>query len=357
MDARVAKLPMTLTPVESAYTRASSKRRRMLIDRAARLIGNPNSKPNEKATSIYHLQVALGIESAVVFEVLKSVLGSGASDADLEKLKDDAAAAQANFDNLVGSLQSFRASLTKIGAIKEGDRLPATSEEWQRIVANVMAKETQKLAAQRDHLAQQKRELEERKAEALGEIAKARDALQDQIKEKTPLLQRLSGKAFAPIERAASAEKGISAISFGYDHIEVFEIAKLVKGKGIYMGEWEPADLDGQPVGFKLSVFVSPKPLTEVTGKALTFNDTAAEIGKLKGWQGYDGCKLDPTRYYAEFCNELRTDPDSMLGKWMIAPLELVRGRDRDGNKVRAENMYDLRNKGDLAKANGASQS
>jgi hypothetical protein len=169
--------------------------------------------------------------------------------------------------------------------------------------------------------------------------------------DKTPLLRRLIGKAFAPLARAVGAEKAISDRSFGYDHIESFEVGKLVKGKGIYMGEWEPADLDGQPLGFKLSVFVSSKPLKEVTGRLLTFNDTAVEIGRLKGWQGHDGCNLDPARYYADFCEKLRRDPEAVLGKWMIGPLELVSGWSGAGEKVRSQNMYDLRNKGDFGKA------
>lgn len=133
---------------------------------------------------------------------------------------------------------------------------------------------------------------------------------------------------------------------------KVFEIAKLVKGKGIYMGESEPVDLDWQSLGFKLAVFVSPKPLRAVTGKLLTFNDTAAAIGKLKGWQGHDGCNLDPARYYSEFCDMVREDPEALLGKWMIGPLELVRGLNRWNTMVRPqENMYELRTEADFAKA------
>ena len=125
------------------------------------------------------------------------------------------------------------------------------------------------------------------------------------------------------------------------------EIGKLIAGKGVFMGQWEPKDRSGNSLGKKFNVFAAPEDLTDSSGQKmiLQFKDAAVEVAKLRNWNGHDGVNCDnDTAVYNGLMD------GTAVGKWFIPPRELVQGKDVDGTVVRAqENLYALRNTGDFA--------
>jgi len=122
-------------------------------------------------------------------------------------------------------------------------------------------------------------------------------------------------------------------------------LGRLVPGKGIYTGTWEPKDRDGRPIGQTFNVFAAPTDLTDSSGKkaVLTYNDAVKELGHLRNWHGHDGGTFkNDTALYEALKNG--TVPD----QWFTATRELLCGKDVDGNDVRTEHLLGLHDKGDF---------
>lgn len=119
--------------------------------------------------------------------------------------------------------------------------------------------------------------------------------------------------------------------------------------KGIYLCTRKLKDRNGNRIG-KFNFFAASEDMNvrDSSGKKtlLTFKDTAIELGKRNGWLGHEGCKLDFEHYEEQLMKGLKDR--SAVGKWFVPTKELVHGEDIDGNKVWPENLYDLRETGDL---------
>jgi hypothetical protein len=122
------------------------------------------------------------------------------------------------------------------------------------------------------------------------------------------------------------------------------DIGRMIPEKGIYLGTWEPQDRNGESLGKKLNVFVAPEDYTDKAGNnAFTFNEAAEEVASLGGWNGHDGGDFaNDTALYAAFAD------GSGIGKWFIPTRELLSGRNLGGEKVHANNLFDLQNTGAL---------
>ncbi len=340
------------------FLRLSPDRRKKTLDRAVRLINNPEANPNERAMAIHQLQAALEIDPSLIFEVLASVQGSGISNYEAEELRQEAARAQSKFNVLVDAIYSLRESLTEMGVIEAKADLPATVEEWNAAIGNVVARETRHLAPQKDHLREQKRELEKMRAETLAEIEAAR--------QKAALSGRFS-------TRAADAKKAISELSFDYEHIRAPEPGEWVRDQGIFTTLLAPTYTNGEPLGIECEFYSAPEDLRYAPGVSgpLTQPDSVREIARLRKWHGYDGGDFADEAAYMAFIAEKVKEYDEKnrvapgewfrpkgIDVWALPPGVIVDGKIIDGNgdrvkalgqKVAEQNHFDLRNRSAFA--------
>jgi len=372
------------------FTRLSHSRRVKLLDHAVRLIVNPQTDPGEREMSILQIQAALAVDPGLVFNVITFVQTNESSDTDIERLKEEAAMAQSNFNGLVNATQTLRASLTEIGGMAMKDRLPETVQEWKETIAKLVERETHQLVAREARLIQQQKELEAKRAEILADIDIAQNLSRINIPsldEKTSsLINQIGGeitglfqheiskivagaaddvkglimKRFVSLTdqteaRIAEAKGTIASLSFAFDQAESYEVGQLVRGKGIYAGIWEPKDREGNPLGKKYHAFAAPEDLTDSSGvkTLLTFKNAAKEVGKKKGWHQHNGL-IVPDRIinngYEAYLYEVLKKSDTYKGEWFIPPRDLLHGRDVDGNEVQSENnLYALKDTGDFS--------
>lgn len=117
------------------------------------------------------------------------------------------------------------------------------------------------------------------------------------------------------------------------------DIGRLIPGKGIYFGTWEPKDRDGNDLGLISNVFAALEDLKDKIGnKFFTFKEAAQEVGNLKD----GGYFANDKRLYEALAN------GSADGKWFVPPRELLYGRNYAGKIVHANNLYALRDTGDF---------
>lgn len=123
-----------------------------------------------------------------------------------------------------------------------------------------------------------------------------------------------------------------------------FKIGEAVQGEGIFLGQWQPKDHEGNFLSKAFNVFAAPRDLS----RKLKYRDALAQVGKLRGWQGHDGENYDSDQdIYAALKD------GSYKGGWVIPPRELLsgmaangpRGR-RIGHIAQPDNLYDHRNSG-----------
>jgi hypothetical protein len=151
--------------------------------------------------------------------------------------------------------------------------------------------------------------------------------------------------AISGLTRGFSECLAIASMKLAEAKVAPFELGKLIPGKGIFMGQWEPKDRDGKPIGQKFNVFAAPTDLTGADGEraCLTYNDAVKAVGQLRNWHGHDGWMIEnDTALYKVL------ESGDGIGKWFIPPRELLCGKDVDGNVVRGEHLYKLRNEGDF---------
>jgi hypothetical protein len=123
------------------------------------------------------------------------------------------------------------------------------------------------------------------------------------------------------------------------------QIGQTIAGKGVYLGGWKPRDRDGNSLGKAFNVFAAPEDLTDESGKKLvaTFKKAAERITALRNWHGHDGGDFaNDTALYQGLAD------GSAIGKWFIPTRDLLVGTDLNGSKVRADNLYANKDKGDL---------
>ena len=116
-------------------------------------------------------------------------------------------------------------------------------------------------------------------------------------------------------------------------------IGQRIGDKGVYVGIWKPKGGSGK----KFNVFAAPEDLTDASGKKalLTFKDAAKEVGRLRNWHGHDGGNYaNDTAFYKALKKGIYN------GEWVIPPLDILGGKDIDGNTVQRDNLYAHRNAG-----------
>lgn len=121
------------------------------------------------------------------------------------------------------------------------------------------------------------------------------------------------------------------------------EAGKLIEGKGIYLGTWEPKDKNGRTLGKIFDIYAAPEDIRNGSGNLLkTFNNAVEHVAGLRNYHGHDG---------GNFANEtavleaVRNNP-AALEKWFLPTMELLRGIKSGGNKIQPANLYDSRNTG-----------
>jgi len=347
-------------------SRLSPERRRKILDRAARLIADLDANPSEQEMSVRQLQAALEIDPNLVLDVLSSVRTNELSSADIEKLKQQAMQAQCDFDGLVNATQTLRTSLTEIGVMAMKDRLPETVEQWKEAVGKLVVTEAQQLAAQKDYLLEQQRELEKRRTDILTEIEEAHKLLQAD----SPLLTKLSLGMFSPLRgRITSATGAISSLSFDYNQIEAPRVGTLTRGEGVFTRLWIPKYKNGKSLGIECELYSAPEDLrlAPQVNSLQTYLNTIESVASLRGWHGHDGGKFANDWEVVGFLNKTvkqfekingRADigtwfrPDG-IGKWFVPFGEHVDGKseDKNGNRTKIcdENHYDLKDTGDFS--------
>jgi hypothetical protein len=118
------------------------------------------------------------------------------------------------------------------------------------------------------------------------------------------------------------------------------ELGKQFRDLGIYMGIHEPKDEEGNSTGPAYHLFASDQ-LRDLR----TFNETAAHVGTLP-----EGLKVENPVSYRKEVEKAMAD-GSIDGKQFIPLLEMMTGgRDAEGNKIRSENMLDMRDLKDFKK-------
>lgn len=129
------------------------------------------------------------------------------------------------------------------------------------------------------------------------------------------------------------------------------EAQKFVPDKmtaeGIYIGQWEPKDKTGKSLGKVFNVFAAPEDLQAPDNEShilpTYFWEIRRRLNKLKNWHGFDGVSYANEReLHAALVD------GSYKGEWTIPTIELIYGKDIDGNLVQPDNLYTHKDKGDL---------
>jgi len=121
------------------------------------------------------------------------------------------------------------------------------------------------------------------------------------------------------------------------------ETGKLIEGKGVYLGTWEPKDKNGRTLGKIFDIYAAPEDIRNGSGNLLkTFNNAVKHVAGLRNYHGHDG---------GNFANEtavleaVRNNP-AALEKWFLPTKELLHGKTSGGDKIQPANLYDSRNTG-----------
>jgi hypothetical protein len=144
-----------------------------------------------------------------------------------------------------------------------------------------------------------------------------------------------------PVSAAIAAEKEEAARRKGEPLRKALEEAapgQEIRGYGIFIGTWQPEGLSQ-----KFNVFAAPEDLVDRRGKPRSYADTVGTLSKLKDWHGYAGADYEnDTALYAALEN------GSYDGKWVIPPLEVLSGRDANGNLVQQDHIRRYQDAGAL---------
>ncbi len=119
-----------------------------------------------------------------------------------------------------------------------------------------------------------------------------------------------------------------------------------VEGEGIFVVQYEPCDRYGRQIGKVFNVYAAPEDLIDDHGNTVVarYGGSVQYVARLQNWHGFNG------GYYAndiELHNALKSG--KYHGEWVIPPSEALAGYDINGKRVKIDNLYKLRNVGDLA--------
>lgn len=124
-------------------------------------------------------------------------------------------------------------------------------------------------------------------------------------------------KIYAPDFRSAGEPIGLLSVTGA----EAFpmplmpEPGEMVKGEGIYIGEYDPKDGNGKSLGKLFNVYAAPEDLTS----EISYKDALKKLKELKSWHGYDGTDYATSKkIIAALMN------GNYKGGWIMPPLEIV---------------------------------
>ena len=123
------------------------------------------------------------------------------------------------------------------------------------------------------------------------------------------------------------------------------KVGQLVKGKGIYIGIWEPTDGSDNSLGRVFNLYAAPEDLKKDNGSGenllMTFNDAVRRVAGLKNWHGHNGGNFENAQAVLE---AVRNNPEK-LGDWFVPIREILHGQNVNGEKVQVDNFYDSKEK------------
>jgi hypothetical protein len=121
------------------------------------------------------------------------------------------------------------------------------------------------------------------------------------------------------------------------------EAGKLIEGKGIYLGTWEPKDNSGRTLGKIFDIYAAPEDIRNGSGNLLmTFNNAVKHVASLRNYHGHDGGNIANEKAILE---AVRNNP-AALAQWFLPTKELLHGKTSGGDKIQPANLYDSRNTG-----------
>ena len=121
------------------------------------------------------------------------------------------------------------------------------------------------------------------------------------------------------------------------------EAGKLIEGKGVYLGTWEPKDNSGRTLGKIFDIYAAPEDIRNGSGNLLMkFNNAVKHVAGLRNYHGHDGGNFANEKAVLE---AVRNNPEA-LAKWFIPTKELLHGKTSGGDKIQPANLYDSRNTG-----------
>ena len=122
------------------------------------------------------------------------------------------------------------------------------------------------------------------------------------------------------------------------------EAGKLIEGKGVYLGLWEPKDKNGRTLGKIFDIYAAPEDFRNPDGSNLLmkFNNAVKHVAGLRNYHGHDGGNFANEKAVLE---AVRNNPEA-LAKWFIPTMELLHGKTSGGDKIQPANLYKSRNTG-----------
>lgn len=139
-----------------------------------------------------------------------------------------------------------------------------------------------------------------------------------------------SSKADTPVADALRKKNREEEAARRAKEAETFRTAKpgqVIKGHGIFVGIFKPADRDGNSLGLAFNVVAAPE---DLSSEALTYNATVEKLAGLEDWHGYDGSGY---RNEDEMIAALKDQ--SYKGEWIIPPREALYGRRAAAGQIR----------------------
>lgn len=106
-------------------------------------------------------------------------------------------------------------------------------------------------------------------------------------------------------------------------HNYAHTLGEMVEGEGYYLGLWEPLDKDSFSLRLLFDVYAAPTDIMSSPAKAmrLNFNEANTFCANMSNWHGHNGILVPDEDALLHI---LKTDSDSIEGKWFIPPACLL---------------------------------
>jgi hypothetical protein len=160
--------------------------------------------------------------------------------------------------------------------------------------------------------------------------------------EALPNAAATAGKTRAQLQAIHDAEQELEDTLNSSDPSRL--IGEEIRGRGIFLGRYEPKDRDGNSLGKTFNVFAMRQDLTDREGnKVFTYQDAINTLSQLNQEMGYGN------RYIVNDASLYTALKDGSYDfEWVIPPKELLNGLDHSGERSQKDNLYTHRRKGHL---------